>query len=376
MGWNTGIIVIIASACLHCTINSAKFRFAIYNNEIFVNRKKNTYSRGYQTLYGLIQLQYFNKDLPNVYARIDGIDTDGNDRSELAFWRRKGTNVSYLWPEHDYFGWPDTWSTIYPLYAKVMKENSIPWENRFPAVYWSGTMSREIRRSYLKCSRQYPLDIVSQTFDWMLVRPEEKYGPFSTTNSYKPIFMDSRKRMMFKYGIYFNGITWSSSFKRIVNGGGVLIMPAFNLYETLMTMQLETHCSDCYLTYNESLSSEEFCNSLLRLMGRSHHHHRHDGAIDHEHRMMAESLKNFTEQYYSLNATLEYMLYTLQKLSLRQNDQSVLNYIKDAKLQKINCSILQTDYVVDAKLKWQYQEWYDSDCRMILNSSYLSFTAL
>lgn len=128
---------------------AATFKFVFYENELYINRGSiRLFDRAYQTIYGLFQLQHATRSgtmkqitgkmIPNICVRVNGVATDGDGAGELGFWRKKGTNNSMLFPEHDYWGWADTWSTPYPLYWRVMKENLIPWEDRVNAIYWTG----------------------------------------------------------------------------------------------------------------------------------------------------------------------------------------------------------------------------------------------
>ena len=130
--------------CFYVVVaNAVTFKFAFYNNELYINRRNiKLFDRAYQTIYGLLQLRQYSQSsqqlLPNVCVRVNGVVTDGDGAGELGFWRKKGTNSSDLFPEHDYWGWAETWSTPFPLYLKVMKDNMIPWGKRVNAVYWTG----------------------------------------------------------------------------------------------------------------------------------------------------------------------------------------------------------------------------------------------
>lgn len=221
----------------------------------------------------------------------------------------------------------------------------------------------------------------SNTFDWESVRDPSYQQVHNNTmtkdfllnasNNYKPLHMDARQRMKYKYGIYFNGITWSSSFKRIASAGNVLIVPVYNQYESLFTYLLETKCPNCFLTYNESATEKEFCDHILKLI-----HHNSKPSHDKKSKLMAEALFKFIDKYFSLEYVLGNMFETFQIISSQQSTDYIKSCVKNGKMEKYDCKKLREDHNPGDRLKWQYDEWYTKNCIMKLDSTYLNYTSL
>lgn len=235
---------------------------------------------------------------------------------------------------------------------------------------------------YNKCAEDNgQKKLVVQPITWENLKPGVLHGD----NDFKPIFMDSRKKLRYKFSIYMWGLQWSSSLKRILASGSILIMPTPNPHESLVSRLLAKHCSDCYVTVlvQHKDDTNLFCDELKSIVKNFS---RDDMAM--KGREMSAKLTAFAQEYLSLNATLAYMHETLSSyasskhLMNKQYSSLVKATIKDKNLVKFDCGTLHKTHLnpqmrpEDNRLRWQYKEWYDEDCRLISNSTYLMYTAI
>jgi hypothetical protein len=177
------------------------------------------------------------------------------------------------------------------------------------------------------------------------------------------------------------GISWSSSLKRIMPSGSVLLLPETNPHLTLMADTLATNCPDCYLTYKypkdsnvRHLESHELslCDEIIGKVFVN----ANDTFFSH----MADKLARFLEVNFSLDQTLAYMREALAKISLSQNKEEVARLIQERRLVKYSCEMLRRDhlgYLIADKgvgFQWMYDEWYNSStCKMNEDSTYLRY---
>jgi hypothetical protein len=79
------------------------FTFSYYKGELYVNVQPQSWDRGYQTAWGLLQLDLFmkrkNLSMRSFISHIDNIRNDNHDDRDLAFWRPVGDDSITLWPE-------------------------------------------------------------------------------------------------------------------------------------------------------------------------------------------------------------------------------------------------------------------------------------
>jgi hypothetical protein len=369
--------------CLHVLQITHSFQFAFYDNKLYVNLEDQVSDRGYQTVWGLLQLQLYaireGKALPNILLTLDNIRNDQLEGKQLAFWRREGDPKIDLWPEHDYWGWQSSWQAPYPIYAQAMEKEAlaVPWDRRRHAVYWSGDVEmNQMRKAYADCAAENKR-IVFQGVDWQVFQKKPNWRD-AEGKILKPMFLDSRKRAEYKYNIYLYGLQWSSSFKRLLPSGAAIIIPSPNPHETLVTMLLKQHCADCYISL-PYINSSSFCSHLKHLM--------HNSSIeaDSSAKKMARRIMSFANKHLNLNATLEYMHQTLHKIASRQATQSNHGLIKDIEklgLEEYDCAKIHQKHLnpalrpEDNSTRWQYYLWYDDRCEMVTDSLYLDHTAI
>jgi len=242
----------------------------------------------------------------------------------------------------------------------------------------------DIREQYRLCSLENK-KIILQPIVWKkLLEPQLR--PFHTENDYKPIFMDARKKLHFKFSMYLWGLQWSSSLKRIIASGSVVIIPTPNPHETVVTELLSQYCPDCYITVPlQSLSNySDFCDDLMKIVKDFTRDELYEKGEE-----MSLKLQNFAKERLSLENTLNYMYVTMVQYSVRMRatmketyDENVLKSIKHYNLIRYNCKVLRHNHLnprrrpEDDRIRWQYAEWYDDDCRMRLNTTYLMYTAI
>jgi Glycosyl transferase family 90 len=250
----------------------------------------------------------------------------------------------------------------------------LSWDHRHSSVFWSGEIILSpTRRVYNACSNRFKQEVVCKRVNWSKARGVYSTGPFASAKSYKPISMDSRQKLHYKFHIYIEGVTWSSSLKRMIGSGGVLILPDPNMHESFITKALDESCKHCYMTYsNHKGIKSTLCDELVSIV-RNNDLNSSSNEIN---RRMASNLLDFERDVFSYNETVRYMYDTLVQLSLANRDAK--SYIKRHNLKHYSCDVLRAEHrdnlikILNKDVFWQYDEWYDSDCRMVFNSSYLN----
>lgn len=295
----------------------------------------------------------------------------------MGFYRYPGSNETELWIEHDYFGWAEPWIPPFPQYSKEIKETPgfYDWDKRQNVIYWTGHITvNSVRRQYGRCANLYPDYILVDIDSFHIDRSKEKRTFFGY--ELKPHRMDLRKQIKYKYLIYFPGSAWSSSLKRIMTAGAVLVMPSPNPHETLISKSLQEKCPDCYLTYNYT-SSDDMCKELTKIV-KIHDRSYNRTAIA-QHNLMRKKLMDFVFNEFNVEKTIAYMFNTLTKISKKQSDKDIKSVIKSRNLNRIDCATLKQyakSNVFETGLTWQYDLWYDNNCTMILSGDYLKLLAL
>jgi hypothetical protein len=400
-------VVLYAIICLiltHLKVVQPYVRFAYYQDELYANIHGQIWDRGYQTLWGLLQLQFYARDqqkkLSNIFSTIENIQSDQHLGKEIAFWRSPDDTKTILWPEHDYFGWQATWQAPYPLFIKALQSpiEHVSWKRKKNQVYWSGTLFDElkssnhqsVRHQYKACSETNP-DIVVDSIDWASLKEIRRTGVFQSGNDTKPIYLDNRKKLQYKFAIYMPGLQWSSALKRIIASGSVLVMPIPNPHHSYVSQMLDNFCKDCYITiaWTPDTAPQTFCESLTSIVKEAA-----NPVHDDQYLLMANRLRKFSMEVLDLSSTLEYMYSTLETLADSKRklsddyDQDVIREMKRNKLYHFNCSSLRKFHLFEklhehdlrppkiVGLRWQYDEWYDHECRMREDAEYLSFTAI
>lgn len=188
----------------------ALFMFAFLNNTLYCDDDGYISDQGYQNIYGFMQLYSLNRNIPNVIGSIDAVKSDGVYGGTFAQWQPAGHHQSILWPEHDYWGWSDAWLAPFPIYHRILKSelNEHPWISRKNATFWTGALLQQygvsIRGVYANCVNQYPDYIGIHKLDWNGIRDYHRRfnrGPVSSKAHYKPINIDSRRRLNYKFQV-------------------------------------------------------------------------------------------------------------------------------------------------------------------------------
>jgi len=207
--------------------------------------------------------------------------------------------------------------------------------------------------------------------------------------------MDLRKLTHHRYLIYIPGVEWSSSLKRMISAGAVPILPSPNPHVTMITNLLQEKCPDCFLTYKYGNSLEGFCSELKEIihphyldtvsvfgnMSISTGHNRTsamESFLDSRSRM-ASRLIEFVDNELTLEKMMKYQFDILTKLSSKQVDRDIGEAIQRKDLKVLDCATLLSYMKGNAweeGLTWQYDEWYNDDCSLKIDSKYLSFVAL
>lgn len=373
--------------------------FAIYKNEIYTNsgptvEKKNhdTLARGYQVLVGLMMMKNNYKNLPNMMATVDGTYRDVfHPNFELGFYNfAKKPNKRELWVEHDYYGWAEPMIAPFPIFWQEMKRtaNFDNWILKEDNVFWTGnTDANIVRENFLKCTDRYPQQIAGdgKTFHHLSGKRPKMFGQYL-----KSIHMDLRKLIHHRYLIYIPGVEWSSSLKRMMSAGAIPIIPKDNPHVTIVTRLLEEKCSDCYLTYSLTEDVDDLCNELAEIVHPNFLRNidpsanvstvlnRQQEFYDKRNRM-ADKLIKFIDEELSLEKMLDYQLEVLQRLSDDQKKEDIKSFIDENKLQKLDCGTLMKwmkTNVYENGMVWQYDEWYNNDCSLNMDTNYLNFLAI
>jgi hypothetical protein len=270
------------------------------------------------------------------------------------------------------------------MFTSAMRESfpQYPWRDRKDSVFWSGTLwpssNANARKSFADCSSGANYShIVFNRVVWGNIREFQNNGRLMSNRGMKPIFLDSRRALEYKFGIYIPGNTWSSYLKRLLASGVYPILPKEIKHHSHVVDLLLQHCTDCFLTYDPA--STQLCDELSARIALAMNS---STAIQHGENIVRR-LSQFIDDHLSYNNTLEYMYETITALARKQSKSYIMTFLDIHKktVRKFDCKQLRKEHFKQppwgTKTMWQYDEWYDEQtCAMRLDSTYLRYLAI
>jgi len=262
--------------------------------------------------------------------------------------------------------------------VRAQFEKEMPaWESRAPQALWSGGFSGGggRREAYAECARAHPTRVRAEVFErgsFPVLSSTQSSGPYDA----KPLSADLRKLLRVKYAVYLYGNAWSSSFKRIVLSGAVVLAPRPDPFSS-MESEMMAGCANCLLYFDSA--PERLCSSLLAAM---------DSLSEEEARARAERTRIFAYAALSTERVHEFMRAALSAFPASPRgvvvgDALVLPPSTSRALLPHGGNLTRT-YCSQVLVKmravrhgWQLDEWFDGNCRLRRGStSYLDYVAI
>ena len=384
----------------HNIIPDANFVFAIFDGGLYVKPMKHS-SMETRGSFARLSLYILTKkyNIPNCFAGLVGVHTDtpphkGSSNALFSFSRLSGSKYPpLLFPDYDFFGFPDVWIPPYDLVVSDYARTDIPWEKKKNIAYWSGSPTGTSRIAAIKCSESFRSTVQFDVVAWrngskstdqersVLTAALEKYSTIITNppekRAYKPKVFDLRKMQEFKYNVYLQGNGWSSSLKRLVASGSALIMPTPNMWEDLVSRLLIKNNLVIPVQHNEW---DDLCLHINNLINDTDST-KHIGSGNDAHAYaLTQSLKNIAREELNMHNILEYIYTALSGLAKKQD----VSKMSEATLMangyyKYKCKDIMVDILTKGGLNWQSELWYNSkNCmpRADHSGDYLQYTYL
>ena len=347
--------------------------FAFYDGQLYTKLDVQNEHNGFETIYGLVQLENaYGKSLPNVYADIGGGLVSDGFGGDFSFWRPPGQKL-LLWPDSDTYGRLDLHIAPLHFIMKQFEAEQMDFRHRAHLVFWSGNSGGgdEHARDHMReCGEKHPHLFHADTIQW-----DNTWS--AGEHILKPHAWDLRKLMRNKFNMYIRGNTWSQSFKRVAQSGGVLFVPDPNPHESFWSL-LVSKCAGCYLTYDVN----DMCPSVMRAI---------ENATESELLSMAQRLWDFTRREFAGPRVLEHLLGWLNEhlkvepfpnITRGQNDITTAD---GTVLVRTTCEMNKREHLLyhnnrhdqqeTVGHKWQLSEWFDDSCNFRENN-YLSYVAI
>jgi hypothetical protein len=397
-------LIILLLAFVHSA--SCQLHFAFYNQSLFANLQRQWGDRGLHTLINLHsltgshhaipdchgQFAQIRNDLPWGHTFKDGKKVDENDfGSDFAFWRTPGENKTVLWPDFDYDGWTFAWTPPLSLVADQFSQVMIKWDKRAPHVFFTGKLSGRkghIRDRFRICSESHPDLFRADITNWGQLRQHEALHRNLTDQTVtssqqrllpwlKPIAGDLRRYVNYKFLIYLEGNTWSTSLKRLLVAGAVVLLPRPDPHESFTLHRMMEGCPDCFIFYNYTELSNGNCSSLIDVL--SQHNESHLKGVGER---LSSHMTSFLKDRSKLNRLQLDALSQASRQNPLPSDRLRLHNgtleISGRGLEHITCSRIKTMLreKVGRLLDWQVDLWFDEQCRVRATAPYLSSVAI
>ena len=349
--------------------------FAFYHGRLYTRMDFQNEHNGFETIYGLIQLENkYGAQIPDLYSEINGGLTSDGAGGDFSFWRQPGTNGSLLWPDSDTFGRLDLHIAPLHFIMKQFEAEPMDFKHRADIVFWSGNQGggdEHARDHFRECADKQPHLFHADTIHWDASWSVGEH-------ILKPHVWDLRKLMRNKFNMYIRGNTWSQSFKRVAQSGGVVFIPEPNPHESFYS-RIASKCVDCYLTYDVN----NMCHSIIGTLENTSKSEMH---------MLAEKFQEFTHREFSNSRMLEYMLEGLlehvskERFPGAQAGPGATEITVDGVvLTRTDCAMNKREHVLyhnnrhdqqdSGGHKWQLNEWFDDQCNF-RETNYLSYVAI
>ena len=387
---------------------SAQLHFAFHNQSLYAVVGKQWGDRGIHTLFNLHSLLSSGLYVPDCFGTVAQIRDDlpwnhtfANGRrlsnefgSDFAFWRAPGDKRTILWPDFDYDGWTFAWIPPLSLVADQFRQEMNQWSRRDPRVFFTGKLSARpghIRARFRDCSDSHPDQFLTEVTEWGKLRKQEglyrNLSLSSGANSSslgllpqwaKPIKGDLRRLLNFKFLIYLEGNTWSTSLKRILVAGAVVLLPLPDPHESFTMKKIMEGCQDCFLYYNRTELSSGNCSSLLQLIRRHDSlqlEQMRDRLYEHVTAFIQDRSKLQRIQIEALSISRDQRPLPSGSAIMAGNDTLEINGVR---LDLITCHVLKRMLrdKVGALLQWQINYWFDNECKVRTSAPYLSSVAI
>ena len=180
-------------------IPSRALQFAFVNGTLYSSIPNGLQDRSEHTLYFLLGLSNQGDKFADMRAEVGNCDSDKlSATTQFSFWRVPSDNTRLLLPDHDFTGWATTWIAPHTAVVHALGASSIDWSARESRVYWTGAGMSLIRMQFKKCATENPSRAFADMIDWDGLRDRAFANPVNG-NVYKPIEVDLRKLLKYKY---------------------------------------------------------------------------------------------------------------------------------------------------------------------------------
>ena len=358
------------------TRGHAGFRLAALNGSLYVWREIREYeTRATSTLHGLLHLSLSHR-VPDLLAAFVTATDDvqpGEQNDALPvfdFFRVTGKQWPLLWPDWDFFGWPDAYLAPFSALARQMRKEQPEWRHRADVAFWTGSVLTDNRHLFQECSHAKGSHMHAQGVGWKEVHNHNLSLPFAKEGLHmKPHSVDLRKYFTYRYGVFLTGNSWSTSMKRIAASGVALLLPEPNAYEDLTSLAF----AGCGCTYSYNASREAMCASLNQTWALA-------SADEAEAAGKAYRSREFVERELSMEKVMDYMLGTLTMVAGTQQLGALnASTLAGAGYEEVTCAWLKARYKerLSAHIYWQVEAWMDPEtCALRAEIDYLAYSAV
>lgn len=222
--------------------------FVMYKNELYIKHLERILET--RSNFAILSLYILRSkySIPHVLGGISIVDeppTRGPSNAPLfSFTRLSGSKYPpLLFPDFDFFGYPDVWVPPFDTVVSEFLRTNIPWKDKVNKAFWSGTINSRVRKGALQCAPSFPRSVKIERINTdlymhnstlnniMAVRLKKFESIISISpeeRAYKNKHQDLRKLQRYRYNLYLPGTSWSSSLKRIIATGGAVMIPLPN----------------------------------------------------------------------------------------------------------------------------------------------------
>lgn len=345
-------------------IPEADFEFAFFKNELYIkplNHQTSEY-RGSMTRLALYILSQ-KHSIPNVVAGITNIHKDlptdqaPADAPLFSFSRQRGkSSPALLWPDYDFFGWPSNWIAPYDMITEAFNKSMKGWDTRIPKAFYSGRNLSKFRQNIFDCAKGNPEIIEALDVNW------SDNGVNKDGHMHKSPKYDLRRMISYQFVLYAPGVIgWSSSLKRMMASGAVMLIPWPVEFEDLVMNALIR--SGAYIP----LDATNICEGIAQVISSSN-------TSEYNIKMLGLIANQTLEisQYKLSNVEVEdYMKRALVGLSHLQRNQLMnpRSLMKHGFI-KYDCARIIKE-ILSGSYGWQVGYWYDTSTCMPHYEQYL-----
>ena len=228
----------------------------------------------------------------------------------------------------------------------------------------------------MACAASHPRLVRAELFErgsFPVLSSLQTAGPYDA----KPVSADLRKLLRVRFAVYMYGNTWSSSFKRVLLSGAVVLAPQPDPFSS-MEAELMAGCKDCLLYYDAAPA--RMCDSILAAMA---------SLSDQQAKERAERTRAFAYEALATPRVHSFMRATLALFPAVTRGTVVGNALVlqpaagrallpgGGSLNRSECGPTLAA-LQDGRHGWQLKQWFASNCRLnqLTEGSYLDYVAI